>query len=153
MINECTIKKNESEYSYTFLKRKIPSSKSSSSLCLGKGKQLVISRRLSTTNPRRTPCTRSVPPAPSSWQCLIIFNTTCKTYSTLTSYKQNFTVSYFNVTVRPVLILVPDSSVISRAVMGPKITKNHGTICLIQFPFWFSRFRFGSDLCKRICIL
>lgn len=153
MINECTIKKNESEYSYTFLKRKIPSSKSSSSLCLGKGKQLVISRRLSTTNPRRTPCTRSVPPAPSSWQCLIIFNTTCKTYSTLTSYKQNFTVSYFNVTVRPVLILVPDSSVIRRLSWATKITKNHGTICLIQFPFWFSRFRFGSDLCKRICIL
>ena len=32
----------------------------------GKGKQLVVSSRLYITSPRSTPCTKSVPPAPSS---------------------------------------------------------------------------------------
>jgi len=55
----------------------LPSSKSSSSVCRGNGKQFVTSRHFLSTSPRRTPCTNSLPPAPSSWQCLIIFNTTC----------------------------------------------------------------------------
>ena len=55
----------------------LPSSKSSSSACLGNGKQLVISRVSPCTSPSRTPCTMSPSLPPSSSQCLMIFNTTC----------------------------------------------------------------------------
>lgn len=62
-----------------------PSSKSSSSVWRGKGKQLVTSRHflLVSTNPSNTPWTSSLPPAPSSWQCLMIFKTTCEQYATI----------------------------------------------------------------------
>ena len=79
----CTEQDDNKQYSKHQLS--VPSSKSSSSVCRGNGKQFVTSRHFLSTRPSRTPWTSSLPPAPSSWQCFIIFSTTC-----FTAFFKNF---------------------------------------------------------------